>query len=1083
MTPTTQTMPSSWRRFVALACCWLAAVLSVSAQTTGSIQGRVYNPATKQYVNNAEIRLQGSNQVVYSAQDGSFSLMDVPAGPATITIVYSGYDTVTESFNVTAGQPAVREINVQATTLPSAIGKDGTVKLEAFTVSSQREGNSKAIAAQRKDMNIITAVSSDIFGEVMDGNVGEFLKYLPGVDLEYVESEPRGPRLGGMDTQYVGVAMDGMRTANADANRGGGAASRATSFEGFSITSVESIEINRTASPENDADSVAGSINMKTKRAFDRKGRAFSYSYSVNMNGEEFTLKKQPGIQDGVDNWKSYKWMPNWSADYAESFLNERFGILLSASHGASYTEQLSQTINYNRGVETAATVGPGTTLNRPIDTRPMVIRSVSFGDGPKFIIKDALLLTADWKATPRLVLSTNMSYSYFEGHFWNRSFDMTLANDNQNALNGRGTVGGDGILTLVAPRNTGAATGAVNGTVLNNGVAAIGNGGGSSAKLTYSRQFGERFEYKNGRWTLDGFLAWARSQNNYESIERGFINSEGGSMPAGFVMTRPNAQSWEWTVRQTEGADWTDLRNYSDTNTRSGGTRVNNDNRTWFTTKWTAAVNARWVMPWLEKFPTVMKFGAKWDAENRYNRTDSDMDIWSYIGPGGNTVTRNATTGVYTNTAFGNWANVGPQYISPLPFGDGTTNSVHFIGLNGQEKTPPRVSRSEVANLFHAHPELFVNTSTPENLYTKEYANPRRFVQTINAGYWQADTRITNKLTLRYGARVEQTLGKYRERDPLTRAQLLALNVPLNAPGTNNGRPTTFEGMRTMFETNPMVTRRGSYTDFFPSAVFKYQITKDLEWQAGGNKGISRPGVDDVTGLWVINDNGLTVSTPNANLLPEYLKSYQTRLAYYFGGRSNGQLTAQFNMVETKNFIQTVTMTAAQFGVDDPDFTNYTFNVRSNVPGLQRYKNMELNYQQTLGFLQSEYLRGINVGATYTRSYANQIRNNLAPHRWTGRFGYNYRRFGSNISFIWVDDRPIDGVNYRYWGAMTKWDGSLTWKLSNYATAFLQVRNPTNQKDLRYETPPGAAKGVGKHLRHMEEYGDNWIFGVRGRF
>ena len=205
-----------------------------------------------------------------------------------------------ESFTVTAGQVAVREINLTSTaTTSSTTGKDGVVKLDAFQVSSAREGNSKAIAAQRKDMNIITSVSSDIFGEVMDGNVGEFLKYLPGVDLEYVESEPRGPRLGGMDVQYTGVAMDGMRTASADANRGGGAASRATSFEGFSITSVESVEINRTSSPENDADQPAGSINMRTKRAFDRKGRVFTYNYSANFNGEEFSLRKQPGIQDG----------------------------------------------------------------------------------------------------------------------------------------------------------------------------------------------------------------------------------------------------------------------------------------------------------------------------------------------------------------------------------------------------------------------------------------------------------------------------------------------------------------------------------------------------------------------------------------------------------------------------------------------------------------------------------------------------------------------------------------------------------------------------------------------------------------
>ena len=42
--------------------------------------------------------------------------------------------------------------------------------------------------------------------------------------------------------------------------------------------------------------------------------------------------------------------------------------------------------------------------------------------------------------------------------------------------------------------------------------------------------------------------------------------------------MTRPNVQSWEWTIRQTGGNDWTDLRNFSNTDTRAGGTRINNE-------------------------------------------------------------------------------------------------------------------------------------------------------------------------------------------------------------------------------------------------------------------------------------------------------------------------------------------------------------------------------------------------------------------------------------------------------------------------------------------------------------------------
>ena len=1064
MTQLTKLPLLHWQKFLALACCWLAAALSVQAQTTGSIQGRVFNPTTKEYVNNAEVRLEGTNQVTYTESDGSFRFENVPAGQASIHVSYTGYTPVKESFTVTAGQPAVREINM-STAVVAPVTKDGVVQLQAFSVSSTREGNSKAIQAQRRDMNIITSVSSDVFGDVTDGNVGEFLKYLPGVDLDYVESEPRGPRLGGMDGQYVGVAFDGIRTASADANRGGGSASRATSFEGFAITSVDSVEINRTASPENDADSPAGTVNMKTKRAFDRKGRTFNYNYGINMNGEEFTLGKTIGIQDSRENVKSYKWAPNWQAGYAESFFNQRFGILLSASHANSYTEQNSETVDYNRSPQAN-------------DSRPLVVRDINFGDGPKFIIKDALLLTADWKITPRLTLSTNVSYSYFEGHFWNRNFEFLVANSNANVNNGRSSVGGDGILTVVAPDRT---------TTAN--AANVLNGGGSSSKLSYNRQFAPRFEYKVGSWVIDGSIALSYALNNYESLERGFSNSEDGRIASGFTATRPNNQSWEWAIKQNSGPDWSDLHNWTFTDTRAGGTRVTNDNRTWITEKWTGALNASWSIPFMEKFPTKMKFGAKWDEETRKNRTDSDMDIWSYIGPGGNTVTQNVSTGAFYNVTYGNWANLGPQFVSPFLWDSGTTNSLTTTSLNGKVGNPPRVSRSEVANLFHAHPELFVNTMTPENYYTDQYVNARHFRQTMDAGYWQSDTRLTSKIQIRFGVRAEQTNNAFLERDPLSRAQMLAKGIALNPVGTNAGRPLTIAGMRAMFETQPMITRRSSYTDWFPSIVAKYNILPNLEWQAGANKAISRPGIDNLTGLWVQNDNANppTISAPNPSLQPEHHKVYQTRVAYYFGTTSPGQLSLAYIQDEAMNFIVTKNYTSDEFGNTDPDFANYTFISTTNFVGLQRTKNLDFNYSQTLGFLPTEYLRGISVGAGYSRSYVNLApnvrRNNLAPHRATARLGYNYKRFSTSVGAIWIDDRPIDSVYGRVWGAMTKLDISASFRLTKYASLYMQARNPTNQKDLRYESPPGVQEGKQKYLRAMEEYGDNWVFGIKGQF
>ena len=135
-----------------------------------------------------------------------------------------------------------------------------------------------------------------------------------------------------MEAQYVGVSFDGIRTASADANRGGGDASRATSFEGFSIASIESIEITRTTSADSDADSPAGTINMKTRRAFDRKGRRVGYNFGVNFNAEEFTLHRTWGPDEN----ENYKWKPNYQFEYSQSFLDQRLGFLIGASRANS---------------------------------------------------------------------------------------------------------------------------------------------------------------------------------------------------------------------------------------------------------------------------------------------------------------------------------------------------------------------------------------------------------------------------------------------------------------------------------------------------------------------------------------------------------------------------------------------------------------------------------------------------------------------------------------------------------------------------------------------------------------------------
>jgi iron complex outermembrane receptor protein len=1066
-----------WSNLLALAFGWLCVASAGFAQTaTGTIQGRVYNPVSKEYVRNAEVRLQGSQQVIYTENDGSFRFENVPAGTTEINVTYTGYNPAKESFTVTAGQIATREINLTSTAANT--NKDGVLQLSAFTVSSEREGNAKAIQAQRRDMNVITSVSSDIFGDVADGNVGEFLKYLPGIDLDYVESEPRGPRLGGMDGQYVGVAFDGMRTANADANRGGDGASRATSFEGFSITSIESIEVNWTNSPENDGDTPAGNVNMRTKRAFDRKGRQFTYNLSASFNTEEFLL----GRSDGPRDKESRKWQPNYIMSYAESFLNQKVGILLSASHSYSYTEQIVANMGYNR------------TANAN-DPRPMVIRQIDFKDGPKFIVKDSLLLTADWKVTPRLTLSMNATYSYFEGEFWNRNFTFVAANDNSNATvaNGRTSVGGDGISTIIATRVAAGST----PTSQTNTVAQLNNGGGGASKLTYSRQYAPRFEYRLGSLVVDGAFAFSKSKNNYEAIERGFSSNEGGSIPASFIATRSGPRAWEWNIRQTSGLDWTNLANWT------GGTRVTNDDRTWITEKWTGTANARYSLPFMERFPTTVKVGGKWDEETRKNKDHNAWSSWSYIGPGGNTATYNPATEVWTAQTVGNWANLGPQFTSANPFELGKTNAWAGGGvtnINGVLGRPARASRNAMAELFTSRPDLFVNTTNVENYYTSWIANDKNIRQTITGGYGQADTRLSRKLQLRFGVRWEETKTDATEWDPLSAKQMFE-SSPFRSQFTRNAttgivtpaRATSISGIDYQYKSQGRITRTGKYDDFFPSVSLKYNILPNFEWQAGFNRSIGRPSINSLAGLWVVDEQNQRVTAPNPELQPERHKKYLTRLAYYFQGRSPGSLTATVSKTEFTNTLASFNYSSAEFGNEDPDFETYIFVSNRNISDrITTTKNMSLSYRQTMGFLPTEYLRSITFFINYDRTYLTASgdgrgaairRSNVTPHRISSGISHRFRKLNTSFNMIWADDRPESGTYGQYFSELTKYDCSIGYEFNRRLSLFVQGRNITNVKDRWMISPVGVEEGEQGHLRQMEAYGANWAVGIKGTF
>src|SRR5258708_16192783 len=115
-----------------------------------------------------------------------------------------------------------------------------------------------------------------------------------------------------------------MRMGNA-ASASFGSASRGFESGQVSINSIESIEIRKTLTASMDADAPAGSINLKSKNAFERKGREAVVDLTYAANTYAFYLHKSPGPDDG----RHYKAFPGLKMSYAESF-GGRLGVQLN---------------------------------------------------------------------------------------------------------------------------------------------------------------------------------------------------------------------------------------------------------------------------------------------------------------------------------------------------------------------------------------------------------------------------------------------------------------------------------------------------------------------------------------------------------------------------------------------------------------------------------------------------------------------------------------------------------------------------------------------------------------------------------
>jgi TonB-dependent receptor len=498
-------------RLVLLAWAFAA---TASAQTAGIVSGQVSNAATKAFLDGAEVSVDGSSRSTTTDREGQYEL-SLPAGVATLVVRYTGLEPQRVTVDVRAGARAVQNIELSS----------GVYRMEAFTVAGLREGSAQAITRQREAPNVKNVVASDSFGNIADGNIGDFLQQLPGVTAVYVGADVRSVQIRGIDGALNSVTMDGDRIASSQSAGAG----RTFEFEQASLNNIETIEVTKAPTPDMDADSIGGNVNIVSKSAFDRnQPRTFNYAIGGVWRPKYYT-RSDNWLREPIKNVG-----PSLNFNYQDRLgAEKRIGIVLTGTYHSQPGGDTAALMNYQ-----SALVEPYYIQNATVP-RPAGAPRTRLATGAKI----------DYKLSERTTLSFNSAYNWF--HETNDTRAM-LVGTTANVANFR--PGYTGYLTEV-----------------------LANANASSAvTLTTDDKSGRTFQFvpsvrhRFSGLEIDYGASFSNSQTYYDYAPSGrhFQSRPKGQITyrlanIGFIIDRRDSPKWP-KITQTTGPDMYDLNNYN---------------------------------------------------------------------------------------------------------------------------------------------------------------------------------------------------------------------------------------------------------------------------------------------------------------------------------------------------------------------------------------------------------------------------------------------------------------------------------------------------------------------------------------
>ena len=236
--------------------CYLRVVLTVVLLTTaygqtgrGTISGYVTDSAGAA-LQGARVEVQPGIVAVTDGQ-GGFTISGLAPGDYTLTVKYVGFSDFSKTVTVTAGQ-AVRA---------DATLKVATKQEEIVVYAERAHGEAEAINRELASDNILQVLPVDVITSLPNTNIADAVGRLPSVTLERDEGEGKYIQIRGTEPRYNNVTINGIEVPSPESGV------RQIKLDVIPANLIDSVELNKTLSADQDAGAIGGSVNLVTKTA------------------------------------------------------------------------------------------------------------------------------------------------------------------------------------------------------------------------------------------------------------------------------------------------------------------------------------------------------------------------------------------------------------------------------------------------------------------------------------------------------------------------------------------------------------------------------------------------------------------------------------------------------------------------------------------------------------------------------------------------------------------------------------------------------------------------------------------------